>query len=158
VPQPKTVEEGYHLDEDLADHAIQFILDAKVNAPDKPFFLYYAPGCAHAPHQVAKEWIDKYKGVFDMGWDKYREVVFQRQKEMGLFPADAELSSRDPDVPEWDTLTDQQKQLYARFMEVYAGFLEHCDSQIGRVLQALEDIGETTGPALRAGSMAHSTR
>ncbi len=142
VSQPKTVEEGYHLDEDLADHAIQFILDAQVNAPDKPFFLYYAPGCAHAPHQVAKEWIDKYKGRFDMGWDKYREVVFQRQKEMGMFPADAELSRRDPDVPEWDTLTDEQKQLYARFMEVYAGFLEHCDSQIGRVLKALEEIGE----------------
>ncbi len=142
VPQPKTPEEGYHLDEDLADHAHQFILDAHVNAPDKPFFLYYAPGCAHAPHQVAKEWIDKYKGKFDMGWDEYREVVFKRQKELGIFPEAAELSPRDPDVPEWESLSDDQKRLYARFMEVYAGFLEHLDQQIGRVLQAIEDVGE----------------
>ena len=142
VSQPKTVEEGYHLDEDLVDHAIHFILDAHVIAPDKPFFLYHAPGCAHAPHQVAPEWIKKYKGKFDMGWDKYREIVFARQKEMGIFPADAELSPHDPDVPEWDTLSDQQKKLYAHFMEVFAGFLEHCDHQFGRLLEALEQIGE----------------
>jgi arylsulfatase A-like enzyme len=142
VPQPKTVEEGYHLDVDLVDHAIQFILDAEVNAPDKPFFLYHAPGCAHAPHQVAPEWIEKYKGKFDMGWDEYREVVFARQKELGIFPAEAELSPRDPDVPEWKTLSNEQKKLYAHFMEVYAGFLEHCDHQFGRILQVLEDIGE----------------
>jgi arylsulfatase len=104
--------------------------------------LYYAPGCAHAPHQVAKEWIDKYKGKFDMGWDKYRQVVFQRQKELGIFSENAELSPRDPDVPEWDTLTAEEKQLYARFMEVYAGFLEHCDYQFGRVMKALENINE----------------
>jgi arylsulfatase len=142
VPQPKTVEQGYHLDEDLADHAVNFILDAHVNAPDKPFFMYYAPGCAHAPHQVAKEWIDKYKGKFDMGWDKYRQDVFQRQKELGIFPENTELSPRDPDVPEWDTLTAEEKQLYTRFMEVYAGFLEHCDYQFGRVMKALENINE----------------
>jgi len=142
VPQPKKVEEGYHLDEDLADHAIRFVLDAQVNAPDKPFFMYYAPGTAHAPHQVGKEWIEKYKGKFDMGWDEYREVVFKRQKELGLFPADAELSSRDPDVQEWAGLSNDQKRLYARFMEVYAGFLEHCDYQFGRILQALDDIDE----------------
>ncbi|MCZ6528950.1 MAG: arylsulfatase [Chloroflexi bacterium] len=142
VPQPKMPEEGYHLDQDLADHAIQFMLDAHVNAPDKPFFLYYAPGCAHAPHQVGKEWIEKYKGKFDMGWDEYREVVFNRQKELGIFPEDAELSPRDPDVPEWESLSDDQKHLYARFMEVYAGFLEHLDQQIGRVLQAISDVGE----------------
>ncbi|MEZ4715297.1 MAG: arylsulfatase [Caldilineaceae bacterium] len=142
VLQPKSVEEGYHLDEDLVDHAIQFILDAHVNAPNKPFFLYHAPGCAHAPHQVGKEWIEKYKGKFDMGWDDYREQVFARQKELGIFPADAELSARDPDVPEWSTLTDQQKALYARFMEVFAGFLEHCDYQFGRILETLATIGE----------------
>ncbi|PWB54492.1 MAG: arylsulfatase [Anaerolineales bacterium] len=142
IPQPKTVEEGYHLDKDLVDHAIQFILDAHVIAPDKPFFLYHAPGAAHAPHQVAPEWIEKYKGKFDMGWDKYREVVFARQKELGIFPADAELSPHDPDVPEWDTLSDQQKKLYAHFMEVFAGFLEHCDQQFGRLLDTLEEIGE----------------
>jgi arylsulfatase len=118
------------------------MLDAHVNAPDKPFFLYYAPGCAHAPHQVAPEWIEKYKGKFDMGWDEYREEVFARQKELGIFPEDTELSPRDPDVPEWEGLSDEQKQLYARFMEVYAGFLEHCDYQFGRVMKSLEDIGE----------------
>lgn len=142
VPQPKTVEEGYHLDEDLVDHAVRFILDAHVNAPDKPFFLYHAPGCAHAPHQVGRKWIDKYKGTFDMGWDKYREVVFSRQKELGIFPAGAELSPRDPDVPRWDSLSAEQKHLYARFMEVYAGFLEHCDFQFNRILDTLEEIGE----------------
>jgi arylsulfatase len=150
VPQPKSVDEGYHLDEDLADHAIQFILDAHVNAPDKPFFLYHAPGCAHAPHQVAKEWSAKYKGKFDIGWDEYREVVFARQKEMGIFPAEAELSPRDPDVPEWATLSDEQKRLYARFMEVYAGFLEHCDYQFGRILAALESIGELDNTLIMA--------
>jgi arylsulfatase len=142
VPQPRMPEDGYHLDEDLADHAIKFILDAHVNAPDKPFFLYHAPGCAHAPHQVAPEWIEKYKGKFDMGWDEYREVVFKRQKELGIFPQDAELSPRDPDVPVWDTLSDVQKQLYARFMEVYAGFIEHMDYQFGRILDTLDHIGE----------------
>jgi arylsulfatase A-like enzyme len=142
VSQPKTVEEGYHLDEDLVDHAIHFILDAHVIAPDKPFFLYHAPGAAHAPHQVAPEWIEKYKGKFDMGWDKYREVVFARQKELGIFPVDAELSPHDPDVPKWETLSDQQKKLYAHFMEVFAGFLEHCDHQFGRLLETLEEIGE----------------
>ena len=103
VPQPKSVEEGYHLTEDLSDKAIQFILDAHVNAPDKPFFLYHATGAAHAPHQVGQEWIDKYKGKFDMGWDKYREIVFENQKKLGIFPANAELSRHDPDVPAWDT-------------------------------------------------------
>jgi arylsulfatase len=142
VPQPKSIEEGYHLDEDLVDNAIKFILDAQVIAPDKPFFLYHAPGCAHAPHQVGKEWIEKYKGKFDMGWDKYREVVFARQKELGIFPENAELSPRDPDVPEWDSLSDDQKKLYTRLMEVFAGFLEHCDYQFGRILDALEEIGE----------------
>ncbi|UCF28824.1 MAG: sulfatase-like hydrolase/transferase, partial [Chloroflexota bacterium] len=93
-------------------------------------------------HQVASEWIEKYKGKFDMGWDEYREVVFARQKELGIFPADAELSPRDPDVPEWNTLSDEQKKLYAHFMEVFAGFLEHCDHQFGRILDTLEMIGE----------------
>ena len=125
-------------------------MDAHVNAPDKPFFLYHAPGCAHAPHQVAKEWSAKYKGKFDIGWDEYREVVFARQKEMGIFPAEAELSPRDPDVPEWATLSDEQKRLYARFMEVYAGFLEHCDYQFGRILAALESIGELDNTLIMA--------
>jgi arylsulfatase A-like enzyme len=142
VAQPRSVEQGYHLSEDLADKAIQFILDAHVNAPDKPFFLYYATGAAHAPHQVAREWSDRYRGKFDMGWDRYREEVFERQKTLGILAKDAELSPRDPDVPEWDSLSDTQKRLYARFMEVFAGFLEHADHHFGRILKALGDIGE----------------
>jgi arylsulfatase A-like enzyme len=142
VPQPKMPEEGYHLSEDLTDKAIQFVLDAHVNAPDKPFFMYYAPGAAHAPHQVGPEWIEKYRGAFDGGWDSYRETVFARQKELGIMPADAELSPHDPDVPEWETLGDDEKRLYARFMEVFAGFLEHADDQLGRLLDAIDNLGE----------------
>jgi arylsulfatase A-like enzyme len=130
------------LSEDLADQAIKLVLDAHVNAPEKPFFMYYATGAAHAPHHVPKEWADRYQGTFDMGWDRYREVVFQRQKDLGLFAADAELSPRDPDVPEWDSLSDAQRRLYTRMMEVFAGFLAHADHQFGRILDTLERIGE----------------
>jgi arylsulfatase len=140
--QPRLPEEGYHLNEDLADQAIGMILDAHVNAPEKPFFLYYATGAAHAPHHVPKDWIEKYKNKFDMGWDKYRETVFQRQKESGLLSADAELPPRDPDVPVWDTLSADEKRLYARFMEVYAAFLSHTDYHFGRILDTLAKIGE----------------
>lgn len=142
VPQPKLPEEGYHLNEDLADKAIQFILDAHVNAPDKPFFMYYATGCAHAPHHAPKEWIEKYKGKFDMGWDKYRDIVFENQKKLGIFPADAELSRHDPDVPPWDSLNDDQKKVATRLMQVFAGFLSHADYHFGRILKTLEQIGE----------------
>ncbi|MCH7576647.1 MAG: arylsulfatase [Chloroflexi bacterium] len=142
VQQPKPPEEGYHLNIDLADKAIKMVLDAHVNAPEKPFFLYYATGAAHAPHHVEKEWIDKYKGKFDAGWDSYREQVFQRQKEIGLLPADAQLAERDPDVPVWDTLSPDERRLYARFMEVYAGFLSQTDFHFGRILDTLEKIGE----------------
>ncbi len=142
IEQPKTPEEGYHLSSDLADKAIEFIQDAQVNAPDKPFFLYYATGAGHAPHHVPKEWADKYKGKFDMGWDKYREVVHQRQLEMGIIPPGTELSAHDPDVPVWDTLPADTKRLYARFMEVYAGFVSFTDHHFGRILQFLEEIGE----------------
>jgi arylsulfatase A-like enzyme len=142
VAQPKTAEEGYHLSEDLTDKAIQFILDAHVNAPDKPFFMNFCPGAAHAPHQVGREWIDKYNGAFDMGWDGYRDAVFARQKELGIVPEHAVLSPRDPDVPEWDALPPEQKRLYARFMEVFAGFLGHADHHFGRLIDALEQIGE----------------
>ena len=140
--QTKTPEEGYHLSEDLADQAIRMVLDAHVNAPEKPFFMYYAPGAAHAPHHVPKEWADRYLGKFDDGWDAYRETVFARQKEIGLFPADAELSPRDPDVPEWSSLTDDERRLYARMMEVFAGFASHADHHFGRILDMLEKIGE----------------
>ncbi len=142
VPQPRSPEAGYHLSEDLADQAITMLLDAHVNAPEKPFFLYYAPGAAHAPHHVAAEWADRYAGAFDDGWDAYRETVFARQKALGLLPADSELSPRDPDVPEWDSLSADERRLYARMMEVYAGFLSHADHHFGRVLDTLERIGE----------------
>ena len=142
VEPPKTPEEGYHVTEDLADKAIGFIADAKQVAPDKPFFMYFATGAAHAPHHVRKEWSDKYKGQFDGGWDAYREKTFARQKGLGIIPADAELSRHDPDVPDWDTLPADAKKLYARMMEVFAGFLEHTDHHIGRLLDFLKDLGE----------------
>lgn len=142
VDPPKTPEEGYHLTEDLADKAIQFVDDAKQAAPDKPFFLYFATGAMHAPHHVPKEWADRYKGQFDDGWDAYRERTFKRQKELGLFAPDAVLSEHDPDVQDWNTLSADERQLYARMMEVYAGFLEHTDHHIGRVLEHLRRRGQ----------------
>jgi arylsulfatase A-like enzyme len=142
VEQPSQPEDGYHLNIDLANKAIEFIQDAHVNAPEKPFFLYYATGAGHAPHHVPKEWADKYKGKFDMGWDEYRKIVHQRQLERGILPKGTELSPRDPDVPLWSTLSADQKRLYARMMEVYAGFLTHTDHHFARILSFLEEIGE----------------
>ncbi len=142
VEPEKTPEEGYHLTEDLTDKAIAFIADAKQVAPDKPFFLYFCPGAMHAPHHVRKEWADKYKGAFDDGWDAYREKVFARQKELGIIPKDAELSRHDPDVKPWKDCTADEKRLYARMMEVFAGFLEHTDHQYGRLFDFLKSLGE----------------
>ena len=142
VEQPAQPEDGYHLSADLADRAIEFIQDAHVNAPDKPFYLHYCTGAGHAPHHVAKEWADKYKGKFDAGWDEYRKVVHQRQLEMGIIPAGTELSAHDPDVPEWDTLPEDARKVFARMMEVYAGFVSYTDHQFGRVVSFLEEIGE----------------
>ncbi len=142
VEQEKTPEEGYHLTEDLTDKAIAFIADAKQVAPNKPFFMYFCPGAMHAPHHVPKEWADQYKGQFDDGWDAYREKVFNRQKELGIVPKDAELSRHDPDVPDWNTLPANEKRLYARMMEVFAGFLTHTDHQYGRLFNFLKSIGE----------------
>ncbi len=142
VVPPKTPDEGYHLNVDLADKAIEFIQDAHVNAPDKPFFLYYATGAGHAPHHVEKEWINKYKGKFDMGWDKYRETVFDRQKKLGIVPQNTVLSKRDPDVPAWDSLSADAKRMFARQMEVFAAFMSQTDSHFGRILDFLEKIGE----------------
>jgi arylsulfatase len=141
VEPEKTPEEGYHLTEDLVDKAISFIADSKQVAPNKPFFLYFATGAMHAPHHVPKEWADKYKGKFDDGWDAYRERTFAKQKELGVAPADAELSRHDPDVQDWDSLSDDERRLYARMMEVFAGFLEHTDHHIGRLLAFLEELG-----------------
>src|SRR4051812_11719527 len=142
VEQPKSPEEGYHLSVDLADKAIEFIQDAHVNAPDKPFLLYYATGAGHAPHHVPKEWADRYKGKFDGGWDEYRNVVHQRQLDMGILPPGTELSPHDPDVPVWDKLSDDARRLYSRMMEVYAGFVSFTDHHFGRILTFLEEIGE----------------
>jgi arylsulfatase len=142
VEPPKTPEEGYHVTEDLVDKSISFIADAKQVAPNKPFFMYFCTGAMHAPHHVREEWSAKYKGRFDDGWEAYRETVFARQKELGIVPQDAELSRHDPDVPKWESLSDDEKKLYARMMEVFAGFLEHTDHHIGRLLDFLKAIGE----------------
>ncbi len=142
VEPPKTPEEGYHVTEDLADKAMSFIADSKQVAPNKPFFMYFCTGAMHAPHHVPKEWADKYKGVFDDGWEAYREKVFARQKELGVVPAEAELSRHDPDVKPWDQCSPEEKRLYARMMEVFAGFLTHTDHHIGRLLEFLKSIGE----------------
>ena len=142
VEPPRTPEQGYHLTEDLVDKAIEFIADAKQVAPHKPFYLHFCTGAMHAPHHVAKEWADRYAGQFDDGWDAYRERVLARQKELGVMPADAELSRHDPDVPDWDSLPAEARRLAARMMEVYAGFLSHTDHHIGRLLSFLKETGE----------------
>ena len=142
VEPPKTPEEGYHLTEDLTDRAISFIADLKQVAPDKPFFLYFATGANHAPHQAPPEWAERYRGKFDDGWDAYRERVFARQKELGIVAPDAQLSPHDPDVQRWDELSDDERRLYARMMEVFAGFFEHTDHQIGRLLDYLDKTGQ----------------
>jgi arylsulfatase len=141
VEPDRTPEEGYHLTEDLADHAISWVRQQKALMPDKPFFVYFAPGATHAPHHVPSEWIDKYAGRFDDGWDAQRERTFARQKELGVIPADAELTERHAEIPAWDEMPDQLKPVLARQMEVYAGFLEHTDYHVGRLIDAVEDLG-----------------
>jgi arylsulfatase A-like enzyme len=142
VSPPKPIEEGYHLTEDLVDQAIGFVTDLRNADPNKPFFLYFAPGAMHAPHQAPREWIDKYDGKFDKGWEKWRAEVYERQLETGVIPAGTELPSRPSWIPDWDSLPDAQRRLYARFMEVFAGFLEHTDHHIGRLLDFLKELGE----------------
>jgi arylsulfatase len=157
VDQPSTPDEGYHLTTDLTDKAIEFIKDAKVIAPDKPFFMYFCPGATHAPHHAPPEWIEKYRGKFDMGYERYRELVFERQKQLGIFPAEAELSPLNPYADEtspdgkpwnavdvvrpWDDLSEDEQRLFTRMAEVYAGFLSHTDHEIGRLLDFLEQSG-----------------
>ncbi|MDD4971327.1 MAG: arylsulfatase [Paludibacter sp.] len=131
-----------HLTTLLADKAISYISNQKSISPDKPFFLYFASGAIHSPHQVEKKWSDLYKGKFDKGWDWYREEVFARQKRLGVIPADAILPDRDPTVKAWNSLTPEQKKVYARFMEVYAGFLTHADYEFGRIVNHLKEIGQ----------------
>ena len=160
VDQPRSPEEGYHLTVDLTDKAIEFIMDAKSVAPEKPFFLYYAPGACHAPHHAPKEWIEKYKGRFDMGYEALREQTLAQQKKLGLVPNDTGLPPINPigttetrtgpdgkpfpplDVTRpWDSLSDDEKKLFSRMAEVYAGFLAHADDEIGRLLGLLEEFG-----------------
>jgi arylsulfatase len=160
VDQPKSPEDGYHLTDDLTDKALEFIKDAKMIAPDKPFFLYYTPGACHAPHHVAREWADKFRGRFDQGYEAIREQTLQRQKDLGIVPPDTELppvnplgtmeSHTDPRKPmneadttkPWDSLSEDEKQLFRRMAEVYAGFLAHADHHIGRLLDYLEETGQ----------------
>ena len=158
VAPPATPEEGYHLSKDLADKTIEFIRDAKVIAPDKPWFSYLCPGAGHAPHHVFKEWADKYAGKFDMGYEQYREIVLENQKKLGIVPPDTELSPMNPyldvkgpngeawpyqdTVRPWDSLNDEEKRLFSRMAEVFAGFLSYTDAQIGRILDYLEESGQ----------------
>ncbi|MCP5132001.1 MAG: arylsulfatase [Pseudomonadales bacterium] len=132
----------YHLTEDLADRAIAWMHSQKSVTPDKPFFLYFATGGIHAPIQVPAEWIEPYRGKFDGGWDVLREEIFERQKQLGIIPANTELTPRPDSMPAWDTLTPDQKTVAERLMESYAGFLAHTDAQVGRLVQALKDSGE----------------
>ncbi|MET0974425.1 MAG: arylsulfatase [Leifsonia sp.] len=141
VEPPKTPEEGYHLTEDLADHAVNWIRTQKALMPDKPFFVYFAPGATHAPHHVPLEWADKYKGAFADGWDAQRERTFAKQKELGIIPADAELTPRHDEIPAWDDMPDELKPVLEREMEVYAGFLEHTDHHVGRIIDTIEELG-----------------
>jgi len=140
VDPPKTAEEGYHLTEDMADKAIAWVRQQKALMPDKPFFMYFAPGATHAPHHVPKEWADKYKGKFDQGWDKLREETFARQKKLGVIPENSELTKRPKEIPAWDAIDAKLKPVLAREMEVYAGFMEHTDYQVGRLIEALKDL------------------
>jgi arylsulfatase len=135
-----TPEEGYHLTEDLADKAIAWINQQKALAPDKPFFCYFAPGATHAPHHVPKEWADKYRGRFDHGWDEQREQTFARQKELGVIPKDADLTKRHDVIPAWDETSEEMRPVLARQMENYAGFLEHTDHHVGRLIDAIEEL------------------
>jgi arylsulfatase len=138
VPQTK----DYYFPADLSDRTIAWIHGQKAQEPDKPFFVYYATGATHSPHHVPKAWADKYKGKFDQGWDRLREETFARQKALGVVPATAKLTPRDPAFPAWDSLTADEKTLYARQMEVYAGFQEVTDYQVGRVVDAIEQMGQ----------------
>jgi arylsulfatase len=140
IEQERTPEEGYHFTEDMTDKAIDWVRQQKALMPDKPFFMYFAPGATHAPHHVAPEWSGKYKGKFDQGWDKVREETFARQKQIGVIPQDAELTARPAEIPAWDEMPDGLKPVLARQMEVYAGFLEHTDHHVGRLVDALDDL------------------
>ena len=143
---------GYNMITGMADDAIDHLKQLNATAPDKPFFCYYVPGGNHAPHHPKKEWSDKFKGKFDTGWNAMREQIFENQKKLGVIPADTKLTPW-PDgqaefggtkLPKWDTLTDDEKKLFARQAEVFAGYVAYTDHEIGRVIQAVEDMGKLT--------------
>jgi arylsulfatase A-like enzyme len=134
--------DGRHLSAQITDKAIFYIDRQKKAAPNKPFFLYYAPGATHAPHQVDKYWSDQYKGKFDSGWDAFREEVFARQKKLGIIPANAILPERNPHIKPWEQLSPDEKKLYARFMEIYAGYLTYTDYEVGRLINHLKEINQ----------------
>ena len=140
IEPPKTPEEGYTLTEDLANRAITWVRQQKALMPDKPFFMYFAPGATHAPHHVPKEWSNKYKGKFDGGWDKLREETIARQKNLGVIPQDAVLTARHKEIPGWDEMPAKLKPVLSRQMEIYAGFMEQTDHHVGRLIDALEDL------------------
>ena len=137
IEQDATADEGYHFTEDMTDRAIGWIRQHSALTPDKPFFMYYAPGATHAPHHVPLEWADRYRGEFDDGWDALREGIFAEQKRRGVVPEDAQLTARHDEIPAWDDMPSELKPVLARQMEVYAGFLEHTDHHIGRLMDAL---------------------
>ena len=140
VEPKKTPEEGYHLMEDMTDKAMNWIGQQKALIPDKPFFVYFAPGATHAPHHVPKEWADKYKGKFDQGWDKLREETFARQKKLGVIPQDCQLTQRHKEIPAWDEMPAALRPVLIRQMEVYAGFFEYCDYHVGRLIDSLKKL------------------
>ncbi len=158
IDPPATPEQGYHLSRDLADNAIGFLRDHRAVAPDKPWYMYLCPGAGHSPHQVAPEWADRYRGRFDMGYERYREIVLARQQELGLLPVDTELSPMNPyadavspdglpwpqdeNVRPWDSLSEDDRRVSCRMAEVFAGFLSYTDAQIGRVVDYLEATGQ----------------
>ena len=141
VDPPRSPEEGYHLTEDLADEAIRMILDQQHAAPRKPFFCYLATGAAHAPHHVTPEWVEPYRGAFDAGWEAFREAAYQRQLAEGIIPAGTTLTERPSWVPAWESLSVDERRLFARYMEVFAGFVTHTDAQLGRVFDFLDERG-----------------
>ena len=134
-------DERYHLSEDLADRALTWLKQHRAYAPDKPFFMYWAPGAAHGPHHIFKEWADRYKGQFDDGWDAMRERVFNRQKELGWIPADTKLTPRAETMAAWESIPEAERPFQRRLMEVFAGFAEHVDAQVGRVIDGLDELG-----------------
>jgi arylsulfatase len=139
--EPPHDDPTYHLTQDMKDKALAWIDEAQAFSPDKPFLMYWAPGAVHGPHQVFQEWADKYAGKFDDGWDAYRERVFKRQLEMGIIPADTKLTERDPTMPSWESVPESQRRFQARLMEIFAGFMEHTDAQVGELIAGLEERG-----------------